>query len=77
MPPHQQQDLRMADESQRGGELPASAAAVAVGDDAPVGLELQPLQQVRYHLEKEGGEGGGEGVNQWMRTKWEAALVQW
>lgn len=57
MPPHQQQDLRMADESQRGGELPASAAAVAVGDDAPVGLELQPLQQVRHHLVEE--ERGG------------------
>lgn len=43
----------MADESQRGGELPARAAAVAVGDDAPVGLELQPLQQVRHHLQEE------------------------
>lgn len=43
----------MADESQRGGELPACAAAVAVGDDGPVGLELQPLQQVRHHLGEE------------------------
>lgn len=58
MPPHQQQDLGMADESQRGGELPASAAAVAVGDDAPVGLELQTLQQVRHHLDEEKKEGG-------------------
>lgn len=51
----------MADESQRGGELPARAAAVAVGDDAPVGLELQPLQQVRHHLgEKRGRSTGGQ-----------------
>lgn len=49
----------MADEGQRGGELPASAAAVAVGDDAPVGLELQSPQQVGHHLGKEEGEDVG------------------
>lgn len=79
VPPHQQQDLRMADEGQRGGELPSSAAAVAVGDDAPVGLELQSLQQVRHHLGGGGGESsGGQSVdeNQHNIVKWEASFIK-
>lgn len=69
----------MADESQRRGELPASAAAVAVGDDAPVGLELQALQQVRHHLEE--GKERIQEVNQCKKTstitaEWEATLIQ-
>lgn len=48
---HQKQDLWMTDESQRGGELPAGAAAVAVSDGASVVVQLQPLQEVTHHLE--------------------------
>lgn len=40
---HQEQDLWTANESQRGGELPAGAAAVAVSDDVSVVVQLQPL----------------------------------
>lgn len=48
---HQKQDLRMTNESQRGGELPAGAAAVAISDGASVVVQLQPLQEVTHHLE--------------------------
>lgn len=47
---HQEQDLWMANEGQRGGELPAGATAVTVGDDVSVVVELQSLQEVTHHL---------------------------
>lgn len=48
--PHQEQDLWVPHESQRGGELPAGAAAVTICNDVPVVVELQLLQEVRHHL---------------------------